>query len=197
MENVSNLGHVNGNPREKTGRASAGFSFGIFELIAMAGFLVVGISTFFEFTPVVAKTWNASGAGLPVLFSCLAGALLMLRKNHFVGFFVAIISGFFLTHEIIIIYDNKAVELGRELGANGWFRPVLDVYIDAFRYHTGAFWGLVGILISLISISIGWAVEVVRANNAAIPVESEVRVTAQQVVTEVNEEGSSADSLEV
>ncbi len=200
MENVGNLGQMSGKTRDNLNRVSSGFSFGLFELVAMAGFLVVGISTFLNFTPVEAKTWNSSGAGLPVLFSCLAGALLMLRKNHFVGFFVAIISGFFLVHEIIIIYDNKAVELGRELGANGWFRLVLDIYIDAFRYHTGAFWGLVGILVALTSICIGWVLEIVRANNSAAAkadVTAEPVLAAKQNLSEASEETYSDGSAEV
>lgn len=142
-------------------------NLGGLEFLSILGFIIVGASTFLNFTPVVAQNWRASGVGLPVMISCLVGAGLMLRKNYFAGFFIAIFAAFFLTHEIIIVYDNKAVELGQELGVNGWFRPVLMVYQDAFTFQTGAFWALTGIIIALTSICIGWILEIRRANKAA------------------------------
>lgn len=145
----------------------SGLNLGVLEIISILGFAIVGASTFLNFTPVVAENWRASGVGLQVMIGCLAGAVLMLRKNYFAGFFIAVFSAFFLTHEIIIVYDNKAVEMGRELGLNGWFRPVLSVYENAFSFKTGAFWALTGIIIALFGICIGWFQEIRRANNAA------------------------------
>jgi len=141
---------------------------GAFEIVAIAGFLTVVASTFLNFTPVVAQTWRTGGIGLPVMLSCVAGAIFMLFRNYFAGFFIAVFSGFFLTHEIIIIYDNKAVELGRELGPDGWFRLVFDVYRDAFALNTGAFWALVGVLLAMTGVCVGWVLNIVRMNNEAV-----------------------------
>lgn len=142
-------------------------SFGPFEMLAILGFALIIASTFLDFTPIVKQNWRASGAGFPVAISCFLGAFLMLRRHYFAGFFIAVFAGFFLTHEIIIIYDNKAVELGKELTVDGWFRPVLEVYRNAFTFNTGAFWALVGVLVSVISICVGWVIDVVKTNNYA------------------------------
>lgn len=141
---------------------------GIFESVAITGFVIVIASTFLDFTPVVALNWRAGGIGLPVMLACIAGTVFMLFRNYFAGFFIAVFSGFFLTHEIIIIYDNKAVELGRELGTDGWFRLVFDVYRDAFSFNTGAFWALVGVLLAAIGICAGWVLNIIRMNNEAV-----------------------------
>ena len=147
--------------------SSTGFP-GVFEVVAIAGFLIVVASTFLNFTPVIAQNWRAAGIGLPVMLACIAGTVFMLFRNYFAGFFIAVFSGFFLTHEIIIIYDNKAVELGRELGTDGWFRLVFDVYRDAFSFNTGAFWALVGVLLAAIGICAGWVLNIIRMNNEAV-----------------------------
>ncbi|GAB1352086.1 MAG TPA: hypothetical protein PLK28_19320 [Candidatus Rifleibacterium sp.] len=152
---------------KNTDISSSGFP-GVFEVVAVAGFLTVVASTFLNFTPVVAQTWRAGGIGLPVMLACVAGAVFMLFRNYFAGFFIAVFSGFFLTHEIIIIYDNKAVELGRELGSDGWFRLVFDVYRDAFAFNTGAFWALVGVLLAMTGVCVGWVLNIVRLNNEAV-----------------------------
>lgn len=152
---------------KNTDISSSGFP-GVFEVVAVAGFLTVVASTFLNFTPVVAQTWRAGGIGLPVMLACVAGAVFMLFRNYFAGFFIAVFSGFFLTHEIIIIYDNKAVELGRELGSDGWFRLVFDVYRDAFAFNTGAFWALVGVLLAMTGVCVGWVLNIVRMNNEAV-----------------------------
>ncbi len=141
---------------------------GVFESAAIAGFLIVVASTFLNFTPVVAVNWRAGGMGLPVMLCCMAGTFFMVFRNYFAGFFIAVFSGFFLTHEIIIIYDNKAVELGRELGHDGWFRLVFDVYRDAFAINTGAFWALVGVLLAMTGVCVGWALNIVKMNNEAV-----------------------------
>ena len=141
---------------------------GFFAITAIIGFAIIGFSTSMDFTPAVAANWRSAGVGLPVMIACIFGAVLMLRRDFFSGFFIAIFAGFFLTHEIIIIYDNKAVELGQELGVNGWFRPVMDVYRDAFSFNTGAFWALIGILLALASVVAGGVFEVVGANRLAL-----------------------------
>lgn len=177
---------------------STGFP-GVFEVVAIAGFLTVVASTFLNFTPVVAQTWRAGGIGLPVMLSCFAGAIFMLFRNYFAGFFVAVFSGFFLTHEIIIIYDNKAVELGRELGPDGWFRLVFDVYRDAFAFNTGAFWALVGVLLAMTGVCIGWVLNIIRMNNEAVQL-SQLAAGADKpagdvivAASAVEENGSAAD----
>lgn len=199
---------MNGNQSEATVASFEVSSFpGPLELVAVLGFMMVGASTFLDFTPVIAQNWRASGVGLPVLIACLAGALVMLRKNHFAGFFIAMFAAFFLTHEIIIVYDNKAVELGRELGPDGWFRPVVMIYRDAFSFKTGAFWALAGTLLSLSGICIGWFQEVRRANKAAgaafndkTPENAVIAETAafefSEPAEELEEEDSDLDAIE-
>ena len=70
---------------KNTDISSSGFP-GVFEVVAVAGFLTVVASTFLNFTPVVAQTWRAGGIGLPVMLACVAGAVFMLFRNYFAGF---------------------------------------------------------------------------------------------------------------
>ncbi|NCB39212.1 MAG: hypothetical protein EOM80_10610 [Erysipelotrichia bacterium] len=144
-----------------------GIDIGAFELIAVLGFLIIGLSTYLDFTPVVAKNWRENGVGMQVLVACMAGSFLMLKRCHFAGFFIVIFTAFFLTHGIIIVYDTRAIELGKEIGPDGWFRSVLMIYQDAFNVHFGAFWAMFGTVISFLGIFIGWIQAVRRDNKAA------------------------------
>ncbi len=165
----------------------------LFATTALIGFAIIGASTFLDFTPVVAQNWRASGVGLPVMISCLIGAYAMARRDFFTGFFIAIFAGFFLTHEIIIIYDNKAVEMGMELGPNGWFRPVLNIYRDAFSFNTGAFWALIGVLIALFSVVTGGLVDTVSKNHMA---QEQAEAVTKEAVEVPNADEDDSESFE-
>ncbi len=140
---------------------------GIFEILAMSGFGIVAVSTFMNFVPVFEKSWRAGAVGMPVMLACLAGCWLVLKRNYFACFFIAMFSAFFLVHEIIILYDARAIEMGRELGPDGWFRPVFHVFRDAFTVKYGAFFALVGVLTALSGTSAGWILEILHLNRIA------------------------------
>ncbi|PKL43374.1 MAG: hypothetical protein CVV41_09955 [Candidatus Riflebacteria bacterium HGW-Riflebacteria-1] len=144
-----------------------GFSIDPISVLTASGFALVIFSTFLDFTPVVAQSWRAGGVGLPVMLSCMAGFIFALRKNYFTAFFIGIFAAFFLTHEVIIIYDNKAIELGQELMPDGWFRSVIMVYQDALQTGFGAFWGMIGTILASVFPLIGMAAEVRRKNLEA------------------------------
>jgi hypothetical protein len=130
--------------------------YGVAEGIAVAGFLMLTMSTFINFLPITKANWISVGVGLPVMFASLAGAFLILFKKHFESFFAAMFSAFFLTLEIIIIYDKKALELGAEKGADGWFRSVPMIFGDALNLKVGAFWAFTGVVIAILAIIGGW-----------------------------------------
>jgi len=154
---------TSGRPRE----FDLGISLSPLSILTAVGFALVIFSTFLDFTPISGQSWRAGGVGLPVMLSCMVGCILALRKSYFSAFFIGIFAAFFLTHEIIIVYDSKAIELGQELKPDGWFRSVIMVYQDAFQIGYGAFWGLIGTILASATPLIGIAAEVRRKNLEA------------------------------
>ncbi|MBU1106809.1 MAG: hypothetical protein KKB51_09100, partial [Candidatus Riflebacteria bacterium] len=136
-------------------------------IITAIRFALVIFSTFLNFTPISEHSWRAGGVGFPVMLSCIAGCLLAMRKNYFPAFFIGIFAAFFLTHEITIVYDTHAIEIGQELKPDGWFRSVIMVYQDALRPGFGAFWGMIGVILASVTPLIGMGTEVRRKNLEA------------------------------
>ncbi len=175
-----------------------GFTPGFIGLAVAAGFALIVFSTFLDFTPVCQRSWRTGGVGLPVMLSCLAGVILALRKNYFTSFFIGIFAAFFLTHEIVVIYDNRAVELGLELKPDGWFRSVIQVYLDALQPGYGAFWGFIGSTLASLVPLVGMALEV-RQKNLAAAEASVMQAQSEDSTDDVadedfdSEEGSDSD----
>ncbi len=159
--------------------SNSGFALTLPGLIIAAGFVLIVFSTFLDFTPICQRSWRAGGVGLPVMLSCMIGTVLALRRSYFSAFFIGIFAAFFLTHEIVIIYDNHAVELGQELKPDGWFRSVIQVYFDALQPGYGAFWGFIGATIASLGPLVGLALEVRRKNLEAAEASSIIRQTQE------------------
>lgn len=140
-------------------------TFGTFELVAAAGFFVIFISNFLSFAPIEARTWREIGVGMPVMLGCIFGIVMILQRQFFSSFFVGMFTAFFITHEIIICYDNKAVEMGKELTSDGFFRSVVLLFQDALNPSFGSFWALTGVSVALAATFIGWLVAVYRENQ--------------------------------
>lgn len=132
------------------------FDFGIFEIIAAAGFIILFASNFLSFAPIEERTWREIGVGFPVMIGSIFAVMMILNRKYFSSFFIGMFSAFFITHEIIICYDNKAVEMGRELGPEGWFRSVAMLFSDALNPEFGAFWAVAGVCLALVALIIGW-----------------------------------------
>lgn len=143
------------------------FNVRTFEMIAAFGFIAMIASNFLSFVPIEAKTWREIGVGFPVVLASIVGVALVLKRHFFWSFFIAMFSAFFITHEVIICYDNKAVEMGRELGPDGWFRPVAMIFQDAMNPSYGAFWGICGISLTILAILIGWVFNTYQENQKA------------------------------
>jgi hypothetical protein len=144
-----------------------GISLRFFESAAAMGFMAMVTSNFLSFAPIEERTWREIGVGFPVLFFCIIAIALVFRKNFFASFFIAIFSAFFITHEVIICYDNKAVEMGRELGAEGWFRHGSMIFGDVMQPSYGAFWGITGITLAIIAIFLAWIIATYKENLEA------------------------------
>ena len=162
MQEYNTVEHA-GRPNE----IDLGISLSPLGIITAIGFATVILSTFLNFTPISEVTWRAGGVGFPVMLSCMAGCILALRKSYFSAFFIGIFAAFFLTHEIIIVYDTHAIEIGQELKPDGWFRSVIMVYQDALRPGFGALWAMIGVLLASVTPLIGMAAEVRRKNLEA------------------------------
>lgn len=140
---------------------------GVLEVLGIAGFIVLAVSTSVNFVPIIEKAWRETPVGFAVLIFSVIGCVFVERKNYFAAFFIAAFSAFFLTHDIIIVYDSKAVEMGKELGPDGWFRPVFLIFKDALSVKSGAFLALIGVITSLTGICLGWGLNVVKENRLA------------------------------
>lgn len=140
-------------------------NFNFFEIAAAMGFIAMIAANFLSFVPIDERTWREIGVGFPVAIASIIGLALVLKRQYFWSFFIAMFSAFFITHEVIICYDNKAVEMGKELGPEGWFRPVAMIFQDAMSPSYGAFWGIVGISVAIAAIIVGWIINIHRENQ--------------------------------
>lgn len=136
-------------------------------VIGIAGFFLVVIGSLMPFVPIIDKTWRSGSTGLIVALSCLLGCLLLHRREFFATFFIAMFAAFFLVHEVIIIYDNYAIEMGKEYGPEGVYRLVVQIFANALTPTHGAFWGFIGSIMALFGVLIGWSGDVIEKNNAA------------------------------
>lgn len=180
------------NEYQKESSLTLGTRPGVLEVIGIAGFVVLAVSTSVNFVPIIEKAWRETPVGFAVLIFSVLGCVFMERKNYFAAFFIAVFSAFFLTHDIIIVYDSKAVEMGKELGPDGWFRPVFLIFKDAFSFKSGAFFALIGVVASLTGICLGWSTNVVKENRLAAR-KTEIEAYAEEVGAE-NETDNSSDS---
>ena len=145
-----------------------GHRIGILEIIAGLGFFVLIISNFMNFAPVEERSWREFGLGFPAVIAGLAGMYAILRKLYFTSFSIAMFTAFFIFHEVIICYDSKAIEMGRELGKNGWFRSIPLIFADTLKPSFGAFWGIMGISLTVLFILIAWIYSTYCFNHATI-----------------------------
>ena len=136
----------------------------LFEYICAVLYVILLTSIFFRFVPICEASWFSIGMGKLVLLGSVTGIATILRKNYFAAFFISLFAVFFLFHEIIILYDDYAIKLGKELNPGGVFRSVLELYRDAFTAKCGAFWALIGSGVSLILICVAWIKNIVSEN---------------------------------
>ncbi len=147
------------------------FKIGLAELIAALGFLMIVVANFLSFAPIEERTWREIGVGFPVMLISVVGIILVIRRRFFSAFMIGMFAAFFITHEIIICYDNKAIEIRRELGPDGWFRLVAMVFHDAMNMAHGSFWGVAGSSLAVLAILVGWPLKVYQENQAVVPAE--------------------------
>ena len=142
--------------------------FKIANLFVSFFYLLVILSVYMQFVPILNQNWFNLGTGKFVGIAAICGIFCVLTKNYFAAFFISLFSSFFVFHEVIIFYDNYAIELGQELGSNGVFRLVFGIFADAFKIKYGAFWALLGSVISFISVSIVWISNTVTQNRLSL-----------------------------
>ena len=119
-------------------------------------YAVLIFSVFLQFIPIHSGNWFNLGMGKYVGIAAIFGIYCILTKNYFAAFFISLFSSFFVFHEVIIFYDNYAIELGKELGSDGTFRLVFEIFSNAFNIKYGAFWAVFGSLLSFVSVTYAW-----------------------------------------
>jgi len=136
-----------------------------FNAVSALGFVIVAISTFLKFVPIVNQNWISMGIGLPVMFTALAGAFFVLYKNHFAAFFAAMFSAFFIVHGVIIAYDKKAIAADAVFNPGGYMRSIPLLFKDAMVPASGAFWGVTGASLALFALLVGWILKIYEQNK--------------------------------
>jgi hypothetical protein len=132
------------------------------------------------------------------MLSGVIGMALVLKRRYFSAFMIGTFAAFFISHEIIICYDDKAIEMGRELGPDGWFRLVAMVFHDAMNVSHGSFWAVTGSSLALIAILVGWPLKIYHDNKAAVPANEPLRYEAESSAdyAETEADENSDDSTE-
>lgn len=126
------------------------------DLIAIIGLVFFIMSCFLTLTPISENNLLQGPMGMPSMLFAFMAIVALYKKNYFAAFFIAMFNAFYLTHEVIIMYDSKAIQMGRELGADGWFRPVIMIFSDALQSEYGAFWGVIGSGLAVLAIIFAW-----------------------------------------
>lgn len=142
-----------------------GFELGIIEIISAIGFFILMASVFMQFVPINEQSWSQLGRGNAVAFFALVGGIAVFFRHYFGAFFAGMFSFFFLTHEIIIEYDKKAIAAQQEVTSGGLYRLVFSIYSDALSIKTGAFWGFCGVVIALLACIAGWIIYSLNENK--------------------------------
>ena len=139
--------------------------FLVVNLFVLSFYVVLIFSVFIQFIPIQTGNWFNLGMGKYIGLAAIFGIYSVLTKNYFAAFFISLFSSFFVFHEVIIFYDNYAIELGKELGSDGTFRLVLGIFADAFNIKYGAFWALFGSTLSFIIVTLAWISNTVKQNR--------------------------------
>jgi hypothetical protein len=182
----------------KETKSGFGFELGIAEVISAVGFLILMASVFMQFVPISEQSWSLLGRGNAVFLFALFGGIAVLTRHYFGAFFAGMFSAYFLTHEIIIEYEKKAIAALQEVEPDGLYRLVFSVYADAFSIKTGAFWSLLGVIVALLACIVGWVINTLRSNSemleAAIIAEEDVDNEGSE---DNDEDGSFLDQSEL
>ena len=144
------------------------FKLDILNLIAILCYLAIIIGSKMQFIPINESSWFQLGMGKYVGVAAIFAIFSLFMKNYFAAFFISIFAAFFSFHELIIFYDSFAIENGAELGSNGSFRLITDIFNDALRMKYGVFWTVYGSCISLVIVSLSWIRKVFKANRQIV-----------------------------
>ena len=142
------------------------FDFDFCSIISIIGYIALIISALITFIPINKLNWFEMGMGKYIGVASIFAVYLLMIKNYFSAFFISLFSFFFSVHELIIFYDNYAIELGKELGDTGLYRSIPEIFLEVANVKYGVFWAIVGSLLSLVFVSIGWIKNTVKDNHS-------------------------------
>ncbi len=131
-------------------------SFFILDLLTFFAYIGIVVSALIPFLPINELSWFKIGMGKYVGVAVIFSIYFLYIKNYFASFFISLFSSFFAIHELIIFFDNYAIELGKELGNDGVYRFIPDIFVKICDYRYGVFWAILCSLLSLIFVTINW-----------------------------------------
>lgn len=134
-------------------------------ILAICSYLIVIISALIRFIPINSHSWFDLGMGKYIGIASIFAIYFIVLKNYFAAFFISIFASFFVFHEIIIFYDNYAIELGKELGDTGLFRSIPGIFENICNIKLGAFWAIIGSLLSLMFVTLSWISHTIKVNH--------------------------------
>ena len=142
--------------------------FDLLSFISIICYVAIIIGARMQFIPINEFSWFQLGMGKYVGVAAIFAIFSLIMKNYFAAFFISIFAAFFSFHELIIFDDNFAIESGAELGADGSFRLITQIFDDALKMNYGVFWTVYGSCISLVLVTIGWIRKVFKANRQSV-----------------------------
>ena len=146
--------------------ANTTLDFDILSILASLCYLVFTVSILIQFVPINELNWFNLGMGKYLGFATIFAILCLYVKNYFAAFFISLFAAFFSFHEIIIFYDNYAIELGKELGSDGVFRSLVEIFVNEIvkKPNYGAFWAIFSSTLSLFFVSLAWMRNIIIGN---------------------------------
>ena len=138
-----------------------------FNLFTIICYLIFIFSIKIKFISINELDWYNLGMGKYIGLFAIIGIYCIFRRNYFAAFFISLFAAFFCVHEVIIFYDNYAIELGRELGDDGLYRSVIDIFfVEVFKNpRIGAFWAISSSVFSLLLVTIAWIKNIINKND--------------------------------
>ena len=142
------------------------FDFDILSIFASICYLIFTVSILIQFIPINTSNWYNLGMGKYLGFATIFAIMCLFFKNYFAAFFISLFAAFFSFHEIIIFYDNYAIELGKELGSDGVFRSLVEIFVNEIikQPSYGAFWAIFSSILSLFFVSLAWIKNIIIGN---------------------------------
>ncbi len=138
----------------------------LLNIITIICYIAFIISIKIQFISINELDWYHLGMGKYLGLFAILGIICIFNKKYYAAFFISLFAAFFSFHEVIIFFDNFAIEKGCELGDDGLYRSIIGIFLDEVikKPQLGAFWAIFSSSFSLFFVSIIWILNTINEN---------------------------------